>query len=378
MELEYYVPEDFASDDSFVNYCFDYEPKDVAFWGQWLEDHPERKEIADRARELVFTTCIKVTPERKQEEWEKVKTSLEQSHVIKNKPLNRPLRIFSGAGMLAAILLFAVVGVVFLYWGAGESALEMKYALSSAQMYNTTAGQRRNIMLDDGTQVWLNADSRLICGNDFDTGAEREVSLSGEAYFKVAHNPLRPFVIHTQKLNVKVLGTELNIEAYPEERKEVAALINGSIEVSLRADPKREIILKPNEKITVLNNNTLRSQEVSPLKKNNLRQKENKFTISPLSTDPLLDSGTVETAWREGKLVFRDESFGNLAGQMERWYNVQIHFTDDSLKNYCFTGIFSTETISQALHALQLTTPSDPFSYHVDGNDVIITQDKRR
>lgn len=377
MELEYYVPEDFASDDSFVNYCFEYEPKDVAFWRQWLADHPERKEIAEHARELVFSTCIKVTPEEKQKEWEKVRTSLEQSPVAKNKPHDRPLRIFSGAGMLAAILLFAVVGVVFLYWGAGESAFEMKYALSSAQLYNTTAGQRRSIILNDGTQVWLNADSRLICSNDFDTGSEREVSLSGEAYFKVAHNPLRPFIIHTQKLNVKVLGTELNIEAYPGERKEVAALIRGSIEVSLRADPKREIILKPNEKITVLNN-MLMSQNTFPMKENNLRLKENKFIVAPLSTDPLLDSGTVETAWMEGKLVFRDEPFGNLAGQMERRYNVQVHFTDDSLKNYRFTGIFSTETISEALHALQLTTPSDPFGYRIDGNDVFITQEKRR
>lgn len=377
MELEYYVPEDFASDDSFVNYCFEYEPKDVAFWEQWLAAHPERKEIAGRARELVFSTCIRVTPEEKQHEWEKVKASLEQSPVDKSKSHDRPSRIFSGAGMLAAILLFAVAGVVFLYWGAGESAFEMKNAFSSAQLYHTTAGQRRNITLNDGTEVWLNADSRLICSSDFDTGSERAVSLSGEAYFKVAHNPSRPFIIHTEKLNVKVLGTELNIEAYPGERKEVAALIRGSIEVSLRADPKREIILKPNEKITVLNN-ALMSQNTLPVKKNNLGQKKNKFVVAPLSTDPLLDSGTVETAWMEGKLVFRDESFGNLAAQMERWYNVQIHFTNDSLKDYRFTGIFSTETISEALHALQLTTPSDPFGYRIDGNDVFITQEKRR
>jgi ferric-dicitrate binding protein FerR (iron transport regulator) len=101
------------------------------------------------------------------------------------------------------------------------------------------------------------------------------------------------------------------------------------------------------------------------------------FTVAPLQTDPLLDSGTVETAWMEGKLVFRNEPFDQLAQQMERKYNVHFHFAADQLKNYRFTGIFSTETVDQALHALQLTTPSDPFTYRVDGKMVFITRGKK-
>src|SRR5690606_28613410 len=89
------------------------------------------------------------------------------------------------------------------------------------------------------------------------------------------------------------------------------------------------------------------------------------FSISPLKADPLLDSGTVATAWMENKLVFRDESFEELAAQMARKYNVRFHFTSAGLMEYRFTGIFSSETVEEALRALQLTSPSDPFDFKI-------------
>lgn len=377
MDLEYYVPEDFASDESFVNYCFQSEPKDIAFWEQWLTEHPERKKIAERAREFVYATSIMATPEEKQRSWEKLKDSLEAPSARGSKFPNHQLNVFSRTGALAAIILIVGVMVVVFYWMAGLSASGIRKAESPVQQYTTAAGQRYKMVLNDGTQVWLNADSKIACSGSFRTGKYREVILSGEAYFKVAPNTARPFIIHTQKLDVKVLGTEFNIEAYPGEKKEVASLIKGSIQVSLRADPEKTIILKPDEKIVVSNNN-IHEGNLPAISNEKINHEEaiNKYVIEPLKTDPLLDSGTVETAWMKGKLVFRNESFTQLSQQMERWYNVQIHFANDSLKNYCFTGIFSTETIEQALSALQLTSPSDPFDYHIEGNEVFIVQDK--
>lgn len=379
MELEYYVPEDFVSDESFVNYCFQSDPQDVSFWEQWLADHPARKEIAEKAREWVFYTSIKSTPEEKQRQWQKLEDSLKGTSLAAGDPHRRELRTISRTGVWAAILLVMVAGVMVFYWTLGKKVSNGIASASDFTQYVTSAGQRHTMVLNDGTQVWLNADSRLVCSDSFQTGKEREVTLSGEAYFKVAPNPASPFVIHTQKLDVRVLGTELNIEAYPGENKEVAALIKGSIQVSLHADPDRRIILKPREKAVVVNNLLLMPPGIvsnNPDKKEKKLEPPNNLIIAPLTTDPLLDSGTVETAWMEGKLVFRNESFSQLAHQMERWYDVDIHFSDSSMEKYRFTGIFSTETIDQALQALQLTSPSDPFSYKINGKNVLIDQNK--
>ncbi|MGH2645354.1 MAG: FecR family protein, partial [Chitinophagaceae bacterium] len=301
----------------------------------------------------------------------------ERPSIKKETSSNRQLNVFSKTGALASIILVVSLMVIVIYWMAGESALEIRKAETLNRQYVTYSGQRRKVVLKDGTQVWLNADSKLIPNQDFSTGTEREVSLSGEAYFKVASDAARPFIIHTQKLTVKVLGTELNIEAYPDDNKEVASLIKGSIQVSLSADPGEKIILKPHEKVTVLNNAFL-PQDQPYSKKENVIKETDKLLIGPLKIDPLLDSGIVETAWMEGKLVFRNKTFIQLAQQMDRWYNVDIHFSDSSVENYRFTGIFSTETIDQALQALKMTSPSDPFQYKIENQEVLITQDKSK
>lgn len=376
MDMEYYVPEDFVSDESFVNYCFQTDPQDVSFWEQWLADHPARKEIAEKAREWVFYTSIKSSPEEKQQQWEKLEVLLKGTPLATGDPHRWELHTISRTGVWAATLLVMVAGVMVFYWTLGKRVSKGIASSSDFTQYITSAGQRHTIVLSDGTQVWLNADSRLACSDSFQTGKEREVTLSGEAYFKVAPNPTSPFVIHTQKLDVRVLGTELNIEAYPGENKEVAALIKGSIQVSLRADPDRRIILKPREKAVVVNNLLLIPSDIVHDKKEKRLETPNNLIIAPLTTDSLLDSGTVETAWMEGKLVFRNESFSQLARQMERWYDVDIHFSNSSMEKYRFTGIFSTETIDQALQALQLTSPSDPFNYKINGKDVLIDQNK--
>src|SRR5690606_4757825 len=97
-------------------------------------------------------------------------------------------------------------------------------------------------------QVWLNADSRLSYPNDFQHGAEREVFLSGEAYFDVVHNAERPFIIHTQYLDIKDIGTAFNVKAYPDEDESEATLVTGAIKVSLHQNPDKSFILKPREK----------------------------------------------------------------------------------------------------------------------------------
>src|SRR6187200_2887242 len=115
----------------------------------------------------------------------------------------------------------------------------------------TKNGNRTKIVLPDGSQVWLNAGSNLDYNNSVFNKDLREVTLNGEAYFDVTKNADKPFIIHTKKMDVKVIGTAFNVRSYNDERTAEASLIRGSIEVTLKDRKDQKIVLKPNEKISI-------------------------------------------------------------------------------------------------------------------------------
>ena len=118
---------------------------------------------------------------------------------------------------------------------------------------STNLGSKSKIQLPDGSLVWLNADSRIIYKENFQ-GPFREVQLTGEAFFEVVKDKEHPFIIHTQSIDLKVLGTAFNVRSYTNEKKTETSLIRGSIEVTLHDNPDKKIVLKPNEKLIVQNN----------------------------------------------------------------------------------------------------------------------------
>lgn len=125
-------------------------------------------------------------------------------------------------------------------------------ALADKSEVSTKYGSRTKLVLPDGTQVWLNAGSKLSYDKTYGNTI-REVSLSGEAYFDVEKNPEHPFVIHTGSINIKVLGTAFNVKSFPGEKNTETSLIRGSIEVTFKNRPSEKIILKPNEKLITAN-----------------------------------------------------------------------------------------------------------------------------
>jgi len=231
----------------------------------------------------------------------------------------------------------------------------------------THNGSRTNLLLPDGTRVWLNAGSRLTYEKTY--GAQsREVSLTGEALFDVAHNATKPFIIHAARVDIRVLGTKFNVKSYPSDRTTEATLLKGSIEVSIKARPDEKIILKPNEKLVIANDD-------SALHRRSLAAYKPQRTESLVNIlKPAYDSTTginIETSWVEDRLIFQDETFGNLAKDMERWYGVNIRFKTSELEDLHFTGNFQKETIQQALEALRLTAP---FTYTIHENQITINE----
>jgi ferric-dicitrate binding protein FerR (iron transport regulator) len=220
-------------------------------------------------------------------------------------------------------------------------------------------GDRSRIMLTDGSVVWLNADSELKYPESFDGSKERKVFLTGEAFFEVAPNAEKPFLISTSKMIIRVLGTSFNVKSYPDDAKHETTLVSGAIEVVLADRPDARIRLKPNEKL-VIPNTPPDTVAGSP---------QPALMISRPTYFPDQDSAMIETAWKENQLLFRSERFEDLALQMERWYNVEIEFRDKDLADLRFTGIFRNEKLETALKALQLT---EPFKYKIDNGHVVI------
>ncbi|MDF2186823.1 FecR domain-containing protein [Paraflavitalea sp. CAU 1676] len=280
------------------------------------------------------------------------------------KPSGRRYWMYTG---IAASLIGAAW---FLYWLLLPPTVNLSSVTEKSPPNEivTRNGSKTRVQLPDGTHVWLNAGSKLTYEKDF--GATiREVTLTGEGYFDVVRNEKKPFIIHTVKMDVKVLGTQFNVKSYPNEKTTEAALIHGSIEVSLKDRPSEKFILKPNEKIIVANKDSAHKASHAAS-----RDHDNPglslVEIRHL-TYQKKDSAVVETSWLENRLAFQNESFRELALKMERWYGVSIQFKDEKTAGLRFTGTFEDEPVEDVMRAL---TISWPFNYKFQGKTIIVSQ----
>jgi ferric-dicitrate binding protein FerR (iron transport regulator) len=255
----------------------------------------------------------------------------------------------------AAVLLgLAGIGIMgYYWWGRQAVGAAMKRTVEVGY------GRKSMLVLADGTKVWLNAGSRLIYPASF-TGKTREVQLEGEALFDVAQQAHQPFFVHTGKITVRVLGTRFDVKAYREDAQVSATLISGKIQVIMNEDPEKKILLSPHEKLTVMNVVGAADKADEPVKENELR-----YQVQFLAQ--------AETDWVNNKMVFSNESFDEVARQMERRYAVHIEFDNAMLRREHVSGIFEKESLSQALEILKMTTR---FNYKIDSNVVKLVADQ--
>jgi ferric-dicitrate binding protein FerR (iron transport regulator) len=226
----------------------------------------------------------------------------------------------------------------------------------------TKPAQKAQLQLPDGSIVWLNASSNLTYDKDFGKDL-REVNLTGEAFFDVAKDAAHPFIIHTKVVDVKVLGTQFNVRAYPNDAYTETSLIRGSVELTVKNRHNEKRYLKPYEKVMIAND--------IPSAVENAKMRPKPFEVAQSVTYDT-DSTIVETSWVENKLIFhQNETFREVALRMERWYGVRINFADEEVAEIRVYGSFTTEPISQALDALK---ESFKFNYTMTGNNILITK----
>jgi len=290
--------------------------------------------------------------------WDEEVAEEEDVNMVSSAAFSQSANTYAKYSLLSLLVLFIGWGIY--QWQSGSEnqlAVTENATQIAPKVISTKHGSRTRVDLPDGTKVWLNAGSSLSYQHNFGSN-NRNVTLVGEAYFDVVKNTEKPFIIHTNKMDIKVLGTAFNVSCYPNARKVETSLIRGSIEVTLLDRPKEKIYLKPNDKLTLLDN-IISNNSVGKLKTSAIAtQARNipQLSISHITYLPI-DNSVVETSWINNKLVFSSETFEEVSQKMEKWYDVNIQFTDEKLKQVKLTGSFERETIVEALSALQLTTP---------------------
>jgi transmembrane sensor len=266
----------------------------------------------------------------------------------------RPLPWIAAASVLAL-----VAGMVF-YLQMGKKSPDRLTIISAPR------GAKKFMQLSDGSKLWLNAGSRIVLSNAFASG-DREMTLEGEAFLDVRHDEQHPFVIHAGQLDVRVLGTELNVRAYPGDSTVETTLINGKVEVGVAGDTRGAILLHPNEKLTIaMNSPVVPANHQDSLVASRPAAAPVKFLRRPIEPDRT-DGTITETSWVSNKLVFRQETLSAMATRLERWYDVTIVFDNQRFQNDTLSGTFPQEPLADVMHALQITAG---FHYRI-GKDTV-------
>lgn len=228
---------------------------------------------------------------------------------------------------IAAILLFPLLGLsAYLYYQTNTLKSKPAGLLETTTAY----GVRTKITLSDGSEVWLNSGSTLSYPEHF-TEEKRQVTLSGEAFFKVKSDKDHRFDVQTSDgITVSAYGTEFNVQAYAEEPDIKATLAEGHIQIDqINQSASQELI--PGEQ-AVYSRHTQQMQ----VRKANL---------------------LVETAWKDGKLVFRRTPMEEIAKQLSRHFNVNIQLQGKEIFDYTYSATFTTETLAEILSLLEKTAP---------------------
>lgn len=252
---------------------------------------------------------------------------------IKSKPQKQKVVLYCIAS-IAAVFLLLLGSRAYL------ALLQPHLPVVTMQTIRVPAGQRVELTLVDGTNVWLNAGSTFRFPNFF-SSQQREVQLDGEGYFQVKSNKEIPFVVKTSSYNIKVSGTEFNVTAYEKSPHFEVALLHGSVEVF--SDITHENIpMQPNQRV-YKQNNTLRMGKIEHL-------------------DYLL--------WKEGIISFNDESFEAVIDKLKLYFDIQIIIQNEPLKKKRYTGKFRTKDGIE--HILKVFQLKDHFIYEKEDEKNII------
>ncbi len=252
-------------------------------------------------------------------------------HAGRRISLRRSAVRIAAAAVIAAVLL-----------AGGLTTVLLSKRLAQPVTVVTQLGERSQVVLPDGTKVWLNSSSSVEYVAPF-FSRQRRVKMEGEAYFEVEHDRRAPFVVSTNGLDIEVLGTRFNIRNDDNEHRVTTVLLEGAVKAYASGREQASVRLHPAQQLAF-----------------DTRTHAMRLTDCP--------SAERSINWIDGRFCFEHDTFGEIVAELKRYYNVDIRFMDNRLRDMRFSGNFRVEDgIYHIMSVLQLTYK---FNYRIAGNDI--------
>lgn len=335
MDYLNYKAEDFAADESFIAYHLKRDPKAVAFWENWGRLNPEKLDEIAAAERLIDMLAIRLAQDEFDLERQKMQSFITDRQVIALTPTRKKYYW----SLAASIFLILSISIAFLYKQRSQNNPEVAVEWLK---HENPYGKKSRVRLPDGSVIVLNGGSTLHYPKSF-SSQKRELKLDGEAYFSVAHDAGRPFIVHAGSLNTEVLGTEFNISAYDPDKNVSVSLVRGKVKVTTAND---QAMLMPGQKVSYdASQKTL---------------KESGFDIES------------ETGWKEDKLVFKNADFATVAKGIQRTYGYKL-VNQSPDKNWNYTGTFHQQSVIQVIENICF---SKHLKYRINNKIIYLSAEK--
>jgi len=375
-------------DDSFINFCLKRDEQDIAIWEAILLTQPEKRVLVSAAKERLLLLIQAVREGERELAVERLSNAIDQlaadsdnagsnkassdnidkdngdgSPIFAEAAASRKRNLLNNPWIRAAAIILISTGGWLAY-----NYHNRKIADTDNRTIIAGKGERKSFILPDGSQVILDGDSKLVLSDKFDS-RNREIELTGEAYFDIRHHEGSPFVIHTAFMDVKVLGTTFNVRAYPDESTATTSLIKGRVAISLpgSTNPEHVFELHPMQKIVVDRSNKVVSDTSQSVQ--SITHTKTSIHIDSIRKNTHLNLVT-ETAWTENRLAFNDEPMEMIAMKLEKWFGITVEFANPNIKSLPFTGSFENPDLVKVMEAMRITIPV--LQYRIEDNKKLV------
>lgn len=286
----------------------------------WLQQSVENQRYFSEQKGLweLFETHKKIQRIDEQKAFRKISNQINESPKV---------GFFGYFQRAAAILILPLIAFSVFYYN--KQKVDHVQVAQVTNTVETPLGMRSSLILPDSTKVWLNAGSKISFPVVF-SNEKRLVSLSGEAYFEVKKNKKWPFVVATKNISVLVTGTTFNCNAYPENDQIQTVLVEGEV--------------------TIANSSATALKSLNPGELAVYNKKDGQITKKKTDLQKYI-------AWKNGKLMFRDDKMDKVVEKLERWYNVEFIIADKEIADYVYTATFVDESLDQVLKMLSISAP---------------------
>ena len=346
MKYKNYTAEDFFADENFRKWITQNDPALNYFWEKWLMQNPDKSEEVALARKMVLSLKFKdenISPQQKENLWQNIRQqqagNAGKIRPIASNQIERKPKSFAWYFYRAAAILLLVVTAWFLLNGP---VIEQEPIIASQLVVKENPpGQKSRIHLSDGSVVQLNANSSIKYLEDFEPG-QRIVHLSGEAFFQVAKDSLRPFTVISGEISTTALGTQFNVSAFPGQEVVKVNLLEGKVEVKEKTGQQSLVL---NEKQAV-----------------HYQAGANKLQKATFNYAEAI-------AWKDGILYFQKSSLPEVISRLQRWYGVQISILGSPAEPKVISGRFENESLENVLQSISFP---GGFDYEINGKNVSI------